>query len=106
MSDSTKAHSTESNTPKNSDGTAYLIQETESITDAVVRAVSTEKETSPTEIEPLYSAIDTDALDALFAPHMNGDPRSGSGTVSFQYSECDIRVTHNREVIIKKRETE
>lgn len=106
MSDSTKTHSTESTTPQNSDGTTYLIQESESITQAVVRAVSTEKELSPTKIEPLYSVIDTGALDALFAPQMNGNPRLGNGAVTFQYSDCNIRVTHNREVIIKRSETE
>ncbi|RDI73149.1 hypothetical protein DWB78_14420 [Halopelagius longus] len=82
------------------------MRETESVTEAVVRAVSAEKERHPLEMEPLYSVIETDALDTLFASQTNGNRRMSNRKVAFRYSGCDIWVTENREVLVAKSEAE
>ncbi|TYL40576.1 hypothetical protein CV102_03120 [Natronococcus pandeyae] len=47
----------------------------------------------PPEYESLYTAVDPEALDKLFAPKAVGTPRFGC-KVSFRY--CDYRVTIDR----------
>ncbi|WP_162224172.1 HalOD1 output domain-containing protein [Halorussus salinus] len=71
------------------------------MTEAVVRAVNTEKGSHLTDIEPLYSVVETDALNTLFSSQVSGDQRMGNGMVTFTYSGCDIRVTHDGEVLVK-----
>ncbi|MFC4451871.1 HalOD1 output domain-containing protein [Halorussus aquaticus] len=78
------------------------MQEGESVTEAVLRAVSAEKDSHPAELESLYSVIETDALDRLFAPQMSGHPRMANGTVAFRYNDYDIRVTHDGEVLLRE----
>ncbi|WP_440009260.1 HalOD1 output domain-containing protein [Halomicrococcus sp. SG-WS-1] len=82
------------------------MQENESVTEAVVRDVSAEKESPLTELESLYSVVETDALNTLFAPQVNGDRRMANGAVAFRYSECDIRITHDGKVLIKEDDEE
>lgn len=106
MTDSTGTSSEKSHTAQRYEGTTYVIREGESVTDAVVRAVSAEIESHPTELEPLYSAIEPDALDTLFAPQVSGNRRVANGTIIFRYSDCEIRISDNREVLIKSREPE
>lgn len=62
---------------------------------AVIEAVAEAEGIAPTELnppdyEPLHTAVDPEALDALFADRASGAPRS-DGTVSFRY--CGYRVT-------------
>lgn len=102
MTDPNEIVSAELHTATNNDGTTYRVQENESVSEAVVRAVSAEKESPPTEIESLYSVVETDALNALFAPQVSSDRRMANGAVAFRYSECDIRITHDGEVLIKE----
>lgn len=59
----------------------------------VVEAVATATETDPNELEPLYSAVDPDALDALFAD--TGTPGSRAGHVEFTY--CGFEVVVSRD---------
>ncbi|UPV99834.1 hypothetical protein M0R88_15105 [Halorussus gelatinilyticus] len=102
MTDPTETASATSHTTTNNDRTTYRIREGESVTEAVVRAVSAEKDSRPTEIESLYSVIETDALNALFAPQLGGSRRMANGAVAFEYSGCDIRVTHDGEVLLRE----
>lgn len=106
MTDSPEIDSTKSHTTTNNDRTTYRVQEGESVTEAVVRAVSAEKDSRPTELESLYSAVETDALNTLFAPQVSGDRRMANGTVAFRYSDCNIRVTDDGDVLIKESEAE
>lgn len=100
MTDSTETDSAKSHTATNNEGTTYCVQEDESVTEAVVRAVSAEKESHPMELASLYSVVKTDALNTLFAPQMSGGQRMANGAVAFKYSGCNIRVTHDGEVLI------
>ena len=64
----------------------------ESVSIAVVTAVSTRRGVAPTELPPLYEWIDPDALDALFKPTRRGGPRRGE--LEFTYDGHEITVTH------------
>lgn len=63
----------------------------ESATEAVVNAVSELTGSDPMDLEPLYRAIDPDALEAMVA---TGPVEAGAETrVSFSYSGCDVVVS-------------
>lgn len=67
------------------------IGEHESVTTAVLRAVSAVTGMQPDPLHPLYEVVDPDALDALFGRRPNGVPRTG-GRLSFNYSRCRITI--------------
>lgn len=69
----------------------YEIGPDESVSVAVVRAVSAVEDRDPMSLRPLTEVLDPDALDSLFGPRGNGDPRPG-GSLSFVYSECRVTV--------------
>jgi hypothetical protein len=55
-------------------------------------------DTEPAELpEPLYEAIDPDALDALFEGH-----NSSNGVVTFSYCGYDVTVTVNGHVTLEE----
>ncbi|WP_276255547.1 HalOD1 output domain-containing protein [Halomontanus rarus] len=61
----------------------------DSVTAEIVQAIATERDADPTELKPpLYTVVDTEALNDLFAPTKHG-PRCGQ--ISFAY--CGQRVT-------------
>lgn len=57
----------------------------------VVAAVAELTGTEPDALEPLYRAVDPDALDGLFESNGRGFDRSPS-SVSFSYCGCDVAV--------------
>ena len=63
----------------------------ESPSEAVVMAVAALTNTDPTELKPLYDAVDPDALDALFR-HAASRERHTNHRVSFLYHGFDVRV--------------
>jgi len=65
----------------------------------VISAVADATDNDPTEIEPLYSTIDPDALDSLFQTSPAGPRRTG-GRVSFSLEGCDIVVHGDRKVVV------
>ncbi|MFC7203480.1 HalOD1 output domain-containing protein [Haloferax namakaokahaiae] len=62
------------------------------ISEAVVQALAAVKETDPISVDPLYNAIDPEALDMLFAPTLNGEQRPG-GAITFELMNCLVTVT-------------
>lgn len=52
-------------------------------------------------LEPLYGAIDPDALDGLFHPTVRGVDRPG-GRISFVYEGCDVEVRSNGVVKVRR----
>lgn len=65
----------------------------------VVTAVATTKETEPTDLDPLYEVIDPDALDALYG--RGGMERAGSpDRVEFTYAGCDVVVAGDGSVTV------
>lgn len=58
----------------------------------VVDAVAEREGRSPTQLSrPLNAVLDPEALDALFEPQPNGDPR-GEGRVEFEYYGYSVTV--------------
>ena len=69
----------------------FDVQSAESPSNAVVNAVAAIDDAHPLELEPLYDAIDTDALDTVFRSRSESTIRS-SGHVDFCYSGYLVRV--------------
>lgn len=59
----------------------------------IVRAVADVDDVDPTELPPLYEAIDPDALDAVFRGRSDG-------SVTFDYSGYTVTVRENAEVTV------
>ena len=73
-----------------------------SATVAVIEAVAGAERAGPTELPPLYEAIDPDALDSLFE---NRDGRStrGDRRVEFAYAGYDVVVRDGPRVSVRER---
>lgn len=72
--------------------TSYSPRDGERLSTAVVNAIADHEGADTDEIRPhLYDVIDPDALDSLFAPRVDGRPRSG-GRAVFTYHERRITV--------------
>jgi hypothetical protein len=78
----------------------YQIGADESVTEAVVTAVSSATNAGKTDLRPLYTAIDPDALDAFFGSRRGGTPRAGDGTIAFEYEGHDVRVGSDGRVVV------
>lgn len=68
----------------------------------VIEAVAEATGDDLTEVQPLYHAIDPDALDRLFEP-TGGSGRSG-GYVEFEFAGCEVVVRGNGEIEVTVRE--
>lgn len=79
--DPTEASSSEEKNRQQSDSSsntsyqAHYDWANETVTGAVVSAVSAVEGIDPLDVEPLYSKVDPDALDKLFSPMTDGVPR-------------------------------
>lgn len=73
----------------------------EPLSHAVVEAVSEAEDAQPTELPPLFSAIDPDALDALFTSA--GDEAVVTGSVQFRYAGYDVCVNEDGSVVLDER---
>lgn len=78
----------------------YEIAGDETVSMAVLRAVSAVEGCDPLSLKPLADVIDTDALDALFAPRHGGTSRSG-GQLSFVYSNCQVTVEDGERLTLR-----
>lgn len=76
----------------------------ESVSTAVLRAVSAVIGRKPGSLQPLTDVIDPDALDALFDPQPNDTLRTG-GRISFNYSSCRITIDNGEFLTIEPFET-
>lgn len=70
----------------------YQRDDGETTTEAVVRALSSALDISETNLEPIYAAINPDALNSLFGPGKNATPPDGDGRVVFEYDTHRVRV--------------
>lgn len=68
---------------------------TEPVSTKVVTRVADAKGVDPTELSPLYYAIDPDALDQIFEPL-----QSGTVQVQFTFAGCDVTVSSDRQVTV------
>ncbi len=72
----------------------------ESASEAVVTAVAAVRGSKPTALEPLYAAVDPDALDSL-VDHADRVDTAGSHRVWFTYEEFDVGVRTDGEIRIR-----
>lgn len=72
---------------------AYRIRESETVTEAVVRAVCAETGSDPTRLDPLYSVIDPEALNALFSDRDGGGSQRAHASVAFDYCGRQIVIS-------------
>lgn len=79
---------------------AFTWTESEGPSTAVVLATADVTGEDPTEMDPLYAAVDPDSLDALFAG--TGASRR-NGTVEFEYHGCRITVRADGRGTVRKR---
>ncbi len=64
----------------------------EPVSTTVVHALADAKDVDPLELDPLYEALDPDALDALFAP-TDGSGSARHGKVQFVTNGYEVEVT-------------
>lgn len=78
----------------------------EQVSLAVVDAVAERLDVPPGDVEPpLNDVVDPDALDALFAPTSNGDPRTARGAVKFTYANQRVEVRADGTVYVGEGES-
>ena len=78
----------------------YEIERTESVSTAVVCAVSAVEGREPCSLQPLAYVLDPDALDAIFESRWDGQPRTG-GRLSFIYSDCRVSVDNGEYLTVE-----
>lgn len=66
----------------------------------IVDAVAAMRGTPPTHITPLFTAVDTDALDRLFLPRATSTPRNGVGSVELSVDGLQITATSDGDVLV------
>jgi hypothetical protein len=67
---------------------------------AVVDVVATALEVAPTEIEPLYNAVDPDALDRIVVDPV-GDRDTAAVEVSFTFADREVTVEGAGAVVVE-----
>lgn len=67
---------------------------------AVVEAVAIASDREPTAIEPLYGAVDPDALDALVRSNGTGS-QDAHATVSFSFAGHSVTVHGDGTVVVR-----
>lgn len=77
--------------------------ESTSLSERIVREVAEVRGCEPTSLEPLYTAIDPDALDRLFDMDRSGVDRS-HGRVVFTYCGCEVSVADDGTVQVSEDE--
>ncbi|WP_435175762.1 HalOD1 output domain-containing protein [Halorussus sp. AFM4] len=70
----------------------YELNGGERPSEGVVAAVAAAAGADPTDLDPLAETLDPDALDALFAAHLDGTPRDAGRT---EFSFCGYGVVVN-----------
>jgi len=82
----------------------YEIGADESVSMAVVRAVSAVEGRDPLALRPLIDVLDPDALDTLFGSRTDGAPRLG-GRFTFVYSECRVTIENGETITVEPKQT-
>jgi len=82
----------------------YEIKSGESVSMAVVYAVSAVDGRDPRSLPPLTRVLDPEALDTLFGPQPDGDPRTG-GRLSFTYSGCRVTLDNGEYLTVQPLES-
>lgn len=76
------------------------VAEDVSVSEKVVSAVATERDAAPTDLEPLFAAIDPDALDGLYG-RSGSDSHRSPDRLSFRFGGCEVTVDGDGSVTAK-----
>lgn len=76
------------------DGEKTLVQ---TVVEALVDATDQPAES----LTPLHRCVDVDALEAIFAPHLDGTPRPDTGAVSFVVDDHEVLVEADGHVAVR-----
>jgi len=76
------------------------VQPSESVSEAVVKAVGATKDCPPPSLPPLYNAVDPEALNKVFSV-TNSDASDRGGQISFHFSSCFVTVSENRYIKVQ-----
>ena len=68
---------------------------------AIVEAVAEITNVEVLDIDPLYESIDPDALNKIFEPRAEGEPRKIGGSVTIAANECTVTVYSDGEIEIE-----
>lgn len=68
------------------------------ISETVVMTVAEAKGVDPLDLEPLYTVIDSDALNSMFRPSVGSPPATME--LSFSMEGCEVVVKGNGEVTV------
>lgn len=71
-----------------------------SVVETVVGAIAEELDAEPVELDPIYDAVDPDALAEIFADC--GGTSRNAGTVTFESNGCSVTVFATGEVSVSK----
>lgn len=88
--------------PSGVDGTVRTTFDWEAVapSTAVIKTVSIAVNAEPTAIEPLYGAIDPEALDRLLPGSSGTRPTDAGVSVSFTFAGCEVRVHSAGTVVV------
>ena len=78
----------------------YEIGVAESVSTAVVRAVSAVDGRESSSLRLLADVVEPTALDALFEPQLDGTPRTG-GRLSFVYDGCLVTIDNGEYLTLR-----
>ena len=78
----------------------YEVVKNESVSTAVVRAVSAVDGREPSSLPLLSDVVDPDALNRLFGPTFANEPRPG-GLLRFVYDRCFATVENGEYVTVE-----
>lgn len=90
--------------PRREPTAIYEANDDESVTAAVTTALSSASQTDRTDLDPLYTAVDTDALNSLFTSREDGVPRDCEGHVAFNYGPYRVRVEPDGTAVVYEAE--
>ena len=79
----------------------YEWETVESVGMLVVETVAEVSETPHLELEQLYTRVDTDALDNLFRPVVDGPSRTG-GKVEFPFDDYFVSVHADGRIVVEQ----
>ena len=72
-------------------------------TQCVIEGVAALSNRDPSSMQPLYTAVDPDALDTIFAPPTDAHQNAH---VTFEYEGCQVTVQGDGQVLISKADSD
>ena len=98
MSDNKESSGPQNNTY--SDIFQYSLTPDESVSLAIPRAVAAVIGVRPTDLDPLATVIDPDALECLFNLQKKASVQ-GVTELTFHYNDCEIIINNTGQILIK-----